>query len=113
MLMLKHRPKPLLRHLSNFYKLVSHPYSFIFIIVTIIGWFIGGYIFHFDETWYKAFHVFEIVIALIMVFLIENSTHADNLAMQEKLDEIIRALPKASDEKVGLEKLLKGEKMES
>jgi low affinity Fe/Cu permease len=42
--------------------------------------------------------------------LIENTAHADNLATQEKLDEIIRALPEASDKKVGLEKLLKGEK---
>jgi low affinity Fe/Cu permease len=87
----KTRPKPVLRFLSNFYKLVSHPYSFIFIVITIIGWFLVGYVFHFDEKWYKAFHVFEIVVALTMVFLIENT---------------------ASDKKVGLEKLLKGEKME-
>ena len=78
----------------------------------IIGWFIGGVVFHFDDKWYKAFHVFEIVIALTMVFLIENSTHADNIAMQEKLDEIIRALPKANDDKIGLEKHLKGEEIE-
>lgn len=110
--MIRKRPKPVLRFLSNLYKIVSHPYSFLFIVVTLIGWFIGGYFFHFNEEWYKAFHVFEIVVALTMVFLIENSAHADNLATQEKLDEIIRALPKASDKKVGLEKLLKGEKME-
>jgi low affinity Fe/Cu permease len=107
--MSKKRPKPLLRQLNNLYQLVSHPYSFLFIILTIIGWFIGGYIFHFDESWYKAFHVFEIVVALIMVFLIENTTHAENQAMQEKLDEIIKALPSASDKKVALEKPLKGE----
>jgi low affinity Fe/Cu permease len=106
-----HHPKPLLRQLNKLYKAVSHPYSFLFIVILIIGWFIGGFVFHFDEHWYKAFHVFEIVIALIMVFLIENSTHADNIAMQEKLDEIIRALPKASDKKIGLEKHLKGEEL--
>jgi low affinity Fe/Cu permease len=110
--MIKQRPKPLLRYLSNLYKLVSHPYSFLFIVITIIGWFIGGFIFNFSEEWYKAFHVFEIVVALTMVFLIENTEHADSLATQEKLDEIIRALPKASDQKVGLEKLLKGEERE-
>lgn len=110
--MLGDKPKPILRLLSNFYRIVSHPYSFIFIVITIIGWFIGGYFFHFSEEWYKAFHVFEIVVALTMVFLIENSAHADSLATQAKLDEIIRALPKASDKKVGLEKLLKGEKLE-
>lgn len=109
--MSRSKPRPLLRQLSNFYKIVSHPYSFVLIVITLVGWFVAGYISHFDEHWYKAFHVFEIVIAVTMVFLIENSTHADNRAMQEKLDEIIRALPEASDKKVGLEKHLKGEKI--
>lgn len=107
-----HGPRPLLRQLNKLYKLVSHPYSFLFILATIIGWFVFGYLTHFEETWYKWFHVYEMIITLIMVFLIENSTHADNAAMQEKLDEIIRAMPKASDEKIGLEKHLKGEKKE-
>ncbi len=107
-----HKPKPLLRRLSFLYKVVSHPYSFLFIFASIIGWFIFGYMLHFEEAWYKWFHVYEMVITLIMVFLIENSTHADNRAMQEKLDEIIRALPKASDKKIGLEKKLKGEKIQ-
>jgi low affinity Fe/Cu permease len=102
-------PKPLLRQLNNLYHLISHPYSFLLIVIIIVGWFVGGYIFHFDEEWYKAFHVFEMVIALLMVFLIENSTHSDNKAMQAKLDEIIKALPKANNKKIGLEKHLKGE----
>jgi low affinity Fe/Cu permease len=105
----KKGPGLLLRKLNDLYHFVSHPYSFIFILIVIVGWFVAGYVFHFDEKWYKAFHVFEIVVALTMVFLIENTTHADNRAMQEKLDEIIRALPKADDKKIGLERHLKGE----
>ena len=107
--MQNHHPKPLLRQLNNLYQLISHPYSFLLIVIIVIGWFISGYLYHFSDHWYRAFHLFEIVIALLMVFLIENSTHADNKAMQEKLDEIIRALPKASNEKIGIEKHFKGE----
>lgn len=108
--MKKKGPGFLLRKLNSLYHLVSHPYSFLFIVFIIIGWFVFGYILHFDEKWYKAFHIFEIVVALTMVFLIENTTHADHRAMQAKLDEIIRALPKANDDKIGIEKHLKGEK---
>jgi low affinity Fe/Cu permease len=108
--MSKRAPDPFLRKLNGLYHLVSHPYSFFFIVLTVIGWFIFGFIFHFDESWYKWFHIYEIVIALLMVFLIENTTHADNTAMQQKLDEIIRALPDARNEKIGLEKHFKGEK---
>lgn len=104
----KKAPKPVRKALTKLYHAVSHPYSFIFILIVIIGWFIGGYFSHYSEEWYKNFHIFEIVVALIMVFLIENSTHADNKAMQEKLDEIIRKMPEADNSKVGLEKKYKG-----
>jgi low affinity Fe/Cu permease len=107
--MSKRAPTPILKQLAALYNTVSHPYSFIFIVIVVIGWFIIGFGVHFDEKWYKAFHIFEIVIALLMVFLIENSTHTDNRAMQEKLDEIIKALPQASDHKAGIEKHYKGE----
>ena len=94
---MRRAPSKILRQLNTLYHAVSHPYSFLFVLVVIIGWFIGGYISHFDEAWYKAFHLFEIVVALVMVFLIENTSHADNVATQAKLDEIIRALPKANE----------------
>lgn len=105
----KKAPQPVRKALTKLYHTVSHPYSFIFILLVIIGWFIGGYFSHYSEEWYKHFHLFEIVIALIMVFLIENSTHADNRAMQEKLDEIIKKMPAADNDKIGLEKKYKGE----
>lgn len=110
--MRENSPKLLLRKLSRLYEVISHPFTFILIVLIVIGWFVTGHVFHYDEHWYKAFHIFEMTISVLMVFLIENSTHADNKAMQEKLDELIRALPKADDNKIGLEKHLKGESKE-
>ena len=48
-------------------------------------------------------------IALIMIFTIESTQHADNRAMHEKLDEIIRKMPNTDRRKIGLEKEYKGQ----
>lgn len=111
--MSKRAPSPILKKLNWLYHVISHPYSFFFILLTIIAWFVVGSFMHFSDEWYKIFHLFEIVVALLMVFLIENSTHNDNRAMQEKLDEIIKAIPQASNDKAGIEKHFKGEEKES
>lgn len=103
-------PTPVLKPLNKLYHIVSHPYTFLLILVILVGWFVGGYVMHFSEEWYKYFHIFEITVALIMVFLIEHTTHADNRAMQEKLDEIIKTMPRADNAKVGLEQKYKGGK---
>lgn len=106
--MSKRAPSPLLRQLDWLYNTISHPFTFLFVVFVVIGWFVAGYLMHFDEHWYKLFHLFEITIALLMVFLIEHSTHTDNKAIQEKLDELIKKIPAADNNMVGLEKKLKG-----
>ena len=102
--------KAVQKKLSNLYKITSHPYTFIFIFLSIIGWFGIGFVLHFEEAWYKWFHVYEMVITLLMIFIIESTQQADDRALQEKLDEIIKALPKADNKKINLEKKYKGQK---
>lgn len=108
--MSKRAPDPILQALNKLYHFISHPYTFVLIVFIILGWYIAGYIYHFSEEWYKLFHIFEITVALLMVFLIEQTTHADNRAMQEKLDEIIKKMPAADNKKIGLERRYKGGK---
>jgi low affinity Fe/Cu permease len=107
--MSKNQSKPFLRELHKLYNFSSHPYTFIFVFLSIIGWFIIGGFFHFEETWYKWFHLYDMVITLMMIFIIESTQQADDQALQEKLDEILRSLPKANDQKIGLEKKYKGQ----
>ena len=82
--------KFILRSLNKLYLVISHPYSFLFLVLTILFWFVVGGMMHYDEHWYKIAHVFEIVVSLLMLFLIENTQQADMRALQEKLDEIIK-----------------------
>ena len=108
--MKKKAPAPLLKKLNSLYNLISHPYSFVFIVILIAAWFVTGPVRNYDETWYKSFHLFEMSLTLLMVFVIESTQQADNRAVQEKLDEIIKKMPNTDNSKIGIEKHYKGEK---
>lgn len=101
--------RPLIGKLNKIYRIGSHPFSFVFIVLSIVGWFIIGAVFHYDESWYKWFHIYEMCITLTMIFVIESTQQEDDKATQAKLDEIIRAIPKANDKHIALERKLKGE----
>jgi low affinity Fe/Cu permease len=74
-------------------------------LLIIIVWIATGPIFHFSDTWQLIINTATNIIALLMVFLIQNTQNRDAKAMHLKLDEIIRALKKARNELVDLEDL--------
>ena len=100
----------LIKQLNRLYKLISHPYSFLFAFIVVVLWFVTGLPNHYDASWYKWFHIFEMTITFLMIFIIESTVQADNRAMQEKLDEIIKKLPQTDNKIAGIEKKYKGEK---
>src|SRR6202011_5009351 len=74
-------------------------------LLIIIVWIATGPIFHFSDTWQLIINTATNIIALLMVFLIQNTQNRDAKAMHLKLDEVIRALKKARNELVDLEDL--------
>lgn len=54
--------------------------------------------FHFSETWQLVINTGTTIITFLMVFLIQNSQNRDGLAIQVKLDELIRANDDARNE---------------
>jgi low affinity Fe/Cu permease len=75
------------------------------IFFIILVWAIAGLPLHFSVTWYLMFSTFEAVISLIMLFIIQNSQNRHTIAIQLKLDEIIRATKGAHNEMMDIEKL--------
>lgn len=51
--------------------------------------------------------VFVFLASFFLLFIIQSSQNADNKAIQDKLDEIIEALPQASNKKEREEELFK------
>src|SRR6185369_17011919 len=57
----------------------------------IIVWLVTGPIFHFSNTWQLVINTATTIVTFLMVFLIQNTQNRDSIAMQLKLDELIRA----------------------
>jgi low affinity Fe/Cu permease len=106
--MRKPKPKLLLRVVNNIYNAISTPAAIIAVALIIILWFILGIPMHYNDFWYKALHLFELLITLILVFIIEVAQKAEMRSVQEKLDELIKKNPKTDDKKAGIEKKYKG-----
>ena len=68
-------------------------------------WAITGPIFHFSDTWQLIINTGTTIVTFLMVFLIQNTQNRDARAINLKLDELIRAIDKAQNRMMNIEKL--------
>ncbi len=101
--------KGLLGFVNKVYNSISHPYTLVITVIIIAVWFILGFPLNFNDIWYKSLHLFEVLVTLILVFIIEITQKAEMKALQEKLDELIKKLPQTDNKKASIEKRYKGE----
>ena len=85
-------------------RLAGSPYTFLICLSGVIVWALAGPAFHYSEAWQMVINTGTTIITFLMVFLIQNSQNRDGLALQTKLDELIRSSD-AEDEFMGIEKL--------
>jgi low affinity Fe/Cu permease len=69
----------------------------------ILGWAISGPYFGFSANWQMVVNTVTTIATFLMVFVIQNSQNRDGLALQIKIDEIIRAVGTAHNEFIDLE----------
>ncbi|HWU81649.1 MAG TPA: low affinity iron permease family protein [Caulobacter sp.] len=81
------------------------PPAFLMCITLVLLWAASGPIFKFSETWQLVINTGTTIITFLMVFLIQNTQNRDGVALQTKLDELIRATTDAENEFIGIEKL--------
>ncbi len=73
--------------------------------LVILVWGLVGPSFRFNNTWQLIISTFAAVISILMLFIIQNSQNRHTIAIQLKLDEIIRATKGAHNEMMDIEKL--------
>jgi low affinity Fe/Cu permease len=74
---------------------VGTPWALVLAVLVVVAWAITGPIFHFSDTWQLVINTGTTIVTFLMVFVIQTSQNRDAKALHLKLDELIRATPRA------------------
>lgn len=84
---------------------MGSPWAFLTAVAVIVAWAVTGPLFHYSDTWQLVMNTTSSIVTFLMVFLIQNTQNRDGLAMQLKLDELLRAVAHARTGMVDIEDL--------
>ena len=87
----------------------GHPATFGVAFFVILVWAVTGPLFRFSDTWQLVINTGTTIVTFLMVFLIQNTQNRDSVAMQIKLDELLRAVKGAETAMADLEDLTEAE----
>lgn len=73
--------------------------------LVVVAWAATGPVFHFSNTWAVVIGTGTSIGTFLMVFLIQNTQNRDSRAINLKLNELIRAMDKARNQMIDIERL--------
>ena len=85
--------------------ITGKPATFILAAAIVIAWAVTGPIFKYSDFWQLVINTGISIATFLIVFLIQNTQNRDTLALQIKLDELIRAVSAARNEIIDVDDL--------
>jgi low affinity Fe/Cu permease len=79
--------------------------AFLAVCVLTGLWLASGPIFHWSDTWQLVINTVSNIVAMLMLFLIQNTQNRESAALQLKVDELLRAVRGAQNAFINLEEL--------
>jgi len=99
-------PELLLSALANSAtKWTGSSLAFLLALGAIAGWAISGSYFAYSDTWQLFINTGTTVVTFLMVFLIQHAQNKDTRAIELKLNELVAAMPGASNRMIDVEAL--------
>src|SRR5438105_6685697 len=86
-------------------RITGHPSAFLVAVGVILVWVITVPLFGFNDTWQLVINTATTIVTFLIVFLLQNSQNRDTVAMQVKLDELVRSIKAARNTVLNLEEL--------
>lgn len=84
-------------------KQAGHASTFVVAVLVIVVWAATGPIFNYSDSWRLIINSSTTIATFLMVFLIQNTQNRDTIALQAKLNELIRVTKNARDNLISIE----------
>src|SRR5579872_2496803 len=84
-------------------KITGSSPAFLAVCIVTGAWLVSGPFFHFSDTWQLIINTVSNIVAMLMLFLIQNTQNRESAALQLKADELLRAMRGAQNAFINLE----------
>lgn len=78
------------RFTTNVAMAMGHAWVFIVALCVLLAWGISGPLLGFSDTWQLIINTSTTIVTFLMVFIIQNTQNRDNLAINIKLDALMK-----------------------
>lgn len=97
------KPDLFTRFTTKTASILGHAWVFVLALVILVLWAVTGPLLKFSNSWQLVINTGTTIVTFLMVFVIQNTQNRDNLAINLKLDALLKASEASEEKLIGLE----------